>query len=125
MPLSSIEVSQLSSFFTTGKRATTKALESTRSNHCTGEIESSKEVTKSLLFLLSNRLADLLGLKLLNYKMVNLVTNILGSLRAMLSVNGRSHMIHHMLILRIFATPKKLCFWQIPEKVLNQLNSAN
>ena len=43
----------------------------------------------------------------------------------MLSVNGKSHVIHHMLTLRIFGTLKKLHFWQNREEVLNQLNFAN
>ena len=43
----------------------------------------------------------------------------------MLSVNGKSHVIHHVLILRIFGTPKKLRFWQNREEVLNWLNFAS
>ena len=43
----------------------TRALANTRSGHCNGQIESSKEKTKSLLFFLLNGLADLLDLKLL------------------------------------------------------------
>ena len=43
----------------------------------------------------------------------------------MLSVNGKSHVIRHVLILQIFGAPKKLRFRQNPEKVLNWLNSAN
>ena len=58
-------------------------------------------------------------------KTVNLVTNILGWSRAMLSVNGRSHVIRHILTIRIFRAPKKLCFWQNREEVFNWLNSAS
>ena len=43
----------------------------------------------------------------------------------MLSVNGRSHVICHVLTLRVFGAPKKLRFWQDREKVLNQLNSLS
>ena len=43
----------------------------------------------------------------------------------MLSVNGRSHMICHVLTLRIFGVSKKLRFWQNRENVFNQLNSTN
>ena len=58
-------------------------------------------------------------------KMVNLVTNTLDWLRGMLSVNGRNHVIRHVLILWIFGALKKLCFWQNREEVFNQLNSTN
>ena len=58
-------------------------------------------------------------------KTVNLVTNTLGWLRGMLSVNGKSHVIRHVLTLRIFGAPKKLCFRQNREEVFNQLNSTN
>ena len=58
------------------------------------------------------------------YKTVNLV-NTLGWLRGMLSVNGRSYMIRHVLILQIFGALKKLCFWQNRKKVFNQLNFAS
>ena len=57
-------------------------------------------------------------------KMVNLV-NTLSWLRAMLNVNGQSHVIHHVLTLRNFGALKKLHFWQNCEEVLNQLNSAS
>ena len=63
--LSLIETAQLSSFFTKRKRAPTRAPASTRSGHCTGGMESSEEVTKSLLFLIPNGLADPLGVELL------------------------------------------------------------
>ena len=43
----------------------------------------------------------------------------------MLSINGRSHVIHYVLTLQIFSAAKKLCFWQKSKKVLNWLNSAN
>ena len=45
------------------------------------------------------------------YKTVNLVTNTLGWLEEMFSVNGRRYVIRHVLILQIFGTSKKLCFW--------------
>ena len=57
-------------------------------------------------------------------KMVNLV-NTLSWLRGMLSVNGRSHVIRHVLTLRIFGASKKLRFWQNREEVFNRLNSTN
>ena len=57
--------------------------------------------------------------------MVNLVTNTLSWSRGIISVNGRSHVIRHILILQIFSTLKKLCFWQNREKVFNRLNSRN
>ena len=44
-------------------------------------------------------------------KMVTLV-NILSCSKEIPSVNGRCHVIHHGLILRIFGAPKKLRFWQ-------------
>ena len=40
-------------------------------------------------------------------------------------MNGRSHVIRHVLTLRIFDAPKKLCFWRVREEVFNQLNSAS
>ena len=43
----------------------------------------------------------------------------------MLSVNGRNHVIRHVLTPRIFGTPKKLCFWQNHKEMFNQLNSTN
>ena len=43
----------------------------------------------------------------------------------MLIMNRRSHVIRHMLTLRIFDTSKKLCFWQNREEVFNWLNSTN
>ena len=43
----------------------------------------------------------------------------------MLSVNGKSHMIRHVLVLRIFGALNKLRFWQNHEEVLNWLNSAS
>ena len=43
----------------------------------------------------------------------------------MLCVNGKSHVIDYVLTLQIFNAPKKLCFWQNHEKMLNQLNFAN
>ena len=43
----------------------------------------------------------------------------------MLSINGRSHVIRHVLTLRIFDGLKKLYFWRNCEEVLNQLNSAS
>ena len=43
----------------------------------------------------------------------------------MLSVNRKSHVICHMLTLRIFGGLKKLHFWQNCEKVLNWLNFTN
>ena len=43
----------------------------------------------------------------------------------MLSLIGRSHVIRHVLTLRIFGTLKKLRFWQNCEEVLNWLNSAS
>ena len=51
--------------FADGRRIPMRAPVSMRSGYCTGKIESSKKVTKSLLFLLSNKLADLLCLELL------------------------------------------------------------
>ena len=57
-------------------------------------------------------------------KMVNLV-NTLGWSGGMLSMNGRSHVIRHVLTLRIFGVPKKMCFRQNREEVLNWLNSAS
>ena len=56
--------------------------------------------------------------------MVNLV-NTPGWLREMFIVNRKSHVMRHILTLRIFGTLKKLCFWQNREKVFNQLNSTN
>ena len=47
------------------KRMPTKAPASTKPGYCTGGIENSKKITKNLLFLFLNRLADMLGLKLL------------------------------------------------------------
>ena len=43
----------------------------------------------------------------------------------MLIMNGKNHVIFHMLLLRIFGTPKKLRFLQNCEEMPNQLNSAN
>ena len=43
----------------------------------------------------------------------------------MISVNERSHVIRHVLILQIFGALKKLCFWQNREEVFNRLNSTN
>ena len=43
----------------------------------------------------------------------------------MLSVNGRSHVIRHVLTLWIFGAPKKLYFWRNREEVFNRLNSRN
>ena len=43
--------------------------------------------------------------------MVNLVTNT-KLIEGMLSVNGKSHVICHVLILQMFGALKKLCFWQ-------------
>ena len=60
----------------------------------------------------------------ITYKTVNLV-NKLGWLKGMLSVNGRSYMIHHVLTVQIFDALKKLHFWQNCKEVLNQLSSAN
>ena len=57
-------------------------------------------------------------------KTVNLV-NTLGWSRGMFSVNGRSHVIRHVLILRIFGASKNLRFRQNPEEMLNRLNSVN
>ena len=54
--------------FTCGRKVPTRAPSSTRSGHCDGGIGSSNErskVAKVLLFVLLNRLADPLGLKLL------------------------------------------------------------
>ena len=51
--------------FAGGRKIPTRAPASTRSGHCTGRIENSEEVTKSLLFLLPNGLLDLLGMELL------------------------------------------------------------
>ena len=59
-----------------------------------------------------------------NCKTVNLV-NTLDSLREILSVNGRSHVICHVLTLQIFGAPKKLRFWQDCEEMFNWLNSTN
>ena len=60
-------------------------------------------------------------------KTVNLVVrqDLLDSRRGMLSMNGRSHVILHVLTLRIFGTLKKLRFRQNCREVLNWLNSAN
>ena len=45
------------------------------------------------------------------YKTVNLVlTTLLNLLGGMLSVNGRSHMMRHVIILRLFGTPKSYIF---------------
>ena len=57
-------------------------------------------------------------------KTVNLV-NTLGWSRGMLSVNRRSHVMRHVLILRIFGAPRKLRFWRNREEVFNRLNSTN
>ena len=65
VPLSSIETARSSLFFTEEKRVPTRAPASTRSDHCTGGMESSEEVIKRLLFLLLNGLADPLGVELL------------------------------------------------------------
>ena len=43
----------------------------------------------------------------------------------MLSVNGRSHVIRHVLTLQIFDVPKKLCFRRNREEVFNWLNSTD
>ena len=43
----------------------------------------------------------------------------------MLSVNRRSYVIRHVLILRIFVILKKLHFWQNREKMLNRLNPTS
>ena len=43
----------------------------------------------------------------------------------MLSINGKSYVIRHMLIVKIFGAPKELCFWQKREEVFNQLNSVS
>ena len=43
----------------------------------------------------------------------------------MFSVKGRSHVLSHVLILRIFGTLKKLRFRQNHEEVFNRRNSAN
>ena len=43
----------------------TRALANTRSGHCTGQMESFMEETKSFLFFFPNKLADPLGLELL------------------------------------------------------------
>ena len=43
----------------------------------------------------------------------------------MLSVNGRSHVIRHVLTLQIFGIPKKLRFWQNRKEMLNRLNFAS
>ena len=51
--------------FASGRRIPTRAPTSMRSGHCTGGMESSEEITKSLLFLLPNGLADPLGVELL------------------------------------------------------------
>ena len=51
--------------------------------------------------------------------------NTLGWLRGMLSVNKKSHVIRHVLTLRIFGAPKKLCFRRNREEVFNWLNSTN
>ena len=51
--------------FASEKKISTRALISTRSGYCTSGIKSSKEITKSLLFLLLNRLVDFFGLELL------------------------------------------------------------
>ena len=58
-------------------------------------------------------------------KTVNLIINILGWSKTMLSVNGKSHVIRHVLTIRIFGASKKLRFWQNRKEVLNWLNSAN
>ena len=46
-------------------------------------------------------------------------------LKGMLSVNKKSHVIRHVLTLRILNAPKKLCFWQNCEEVFNWLNSVS
>ena len=43
----------------------------------------------------------------------------------MLSANGRSHVIRHVLTLRIFGAPKKLRFRRNREEVFNRFNSTN
>ena len=43
----------------------------------------------------------------------------------MLSVNGKNHVIRHVLTLQIFGIPKKLCFRQKHKEVFNQFNSMN
>ena len=43
----------------------------------------------------------------------------------MLSVNGRSHVIRHVLTLQIFGALKKLCFWRNRKEVFNRLNSVS
>ena len=58
-------------------------------------------------------------------KMVNLIVNTLGWSRGMLSVNGKSHVIRHVLTLQIFGAPKKLRFWQNREEMFNRHNSTN
>ena len=56
--------------------------------------------------------------------MINLV-NILDWSKRMLNVNGKSHVICHVLTLRIFGASKKLRFQQNREKVFNRLNFTN
>ena len=60
-----------------------------------------------------------------NCKTINLVIYTLGWLTEMLSVNRKSHVICHVLTLRIFDASKKLRFWQNLKKILNWLNLAN
>ena len=59
-----------------------------------------------------------------NCKTVNLVYT-LGWSRGVLSVNGRSHVIRHVLTLRMFGAPKKLRFWRNCKEMFNGLNSTN
>ena len=59
--------------------------------------------------------------RILFCKTVNLVVKqeLLDDGKGMLSVNGRSHVIRHVLILRIFDAPKNLRFRQNREEVFN------
>ena len=45
-----------------------------------------------------------------------MLTILLGWLGKMLSVNGRSHVIDHVMIIRIFGTPKSCAFGKTLKK---------
>ena len=120
VPLSSIETARSSSFFTKKKRALTRAPASTRFGHFDGWV-----VLKVFCSSSSKWAGWPIGCGVFKIvKTVNLV-NTLGWLRGMLSVNGKNHVIRHVLTLRIFGAVKKLRFQQNCEKVLNWLNSTN
>ena len=53
--------------------------------------------------------------------MVNLVVKqeLLDDEMGILNVNGKSHVLYHVLTIRNFNAPKKLYFWQNREEIFN------